>query len=192
MVRWVWSAIVGSAVFAATLPAQAILKPGSEPCDKAARHAPSVVLQSKHSLLAQAEPSEEGMAVFEATIVNATDAYLHCVSPNRPPEEIENLIARLFEARMANYPPHPREEAGAPTLELSVGVSVPSGRSTLRVVDFEVKNRPIESHIQVTYAPSPQKITFVSTKDGRTIPTDLPDGLVRISGPNVIHARAEQ
>jgi hypothetical protein len=190
MVQWVWSALIGSAVFAATVPAQAVLKPGSQPCDKAERQASSVVLQSKHSLLEQAEPSERGMTLFEATIVNATDVYLHCESPSTPPEKLETSIAKLFQARLAINPSDPREGGKTPTLQLSVGVSIPVGQPTLRMVDFEAKNRRIESHIHLTYAPNPQKATLVSAKNGRLIPTDLPDGLVRISSPDVTHTHA--
>jgi len=192
MVQWVWSALVGSAVFAATLPAHAVLKPGSEPCDRAERHASSVVLQSRHRLLEQAEPSERGMTLFEATIVNATDVYLRCESPSTPPEELETSIAKLFQARLAINPPDPREGGEKPTPQLSVGVSIPLGRPTLRVVDFQVRNRRIESHIHLTYAPNPQKATLVSAKNGRPIPTDLPDGLVRISSPKVTHTQAAE
>lgn len=192
MFQWVWSALLSSAAFATSLPAQAILKPGSEPCDKAERHASSAVLQSKQSLLAQAEPSVMGMGLFEATIVNATDVYLRCEFPSTPPEELETRIAKLFQARLESNPSNPNEKGDTPTINLSVGVSIPSGRPTLRVVVFGVKNRRIESHIHLTYTPNPEKVTMVSAKHGRPLPTDLPDGLIRTSSPDITHTQATQ
>jgi hypothetical protein len=192
MAWWVLLALLNSAVFATTLAAQAILKPGSEPCDKAERHASAVVLQSKHRLLAQSEPSERGMTLFEATLVSATDVYLHCESPSTPPEELEASIAKLFQAHLAINPSRPREGGETPTLELSVNVSIPSERPSARMIDFEVKDQRIESHIHLTYAPNPQKAMLVSAKNGRRIPTDLPDGLVRSSSPDIARAQAAQ
>ena len=182
-----WESSVPS--FSSLLPAQAPLKPGAEPCDQALRHASRAVLQSKRSLIAQPEPTQDGMNLFEKTIVQATDVVLHCEpSADHPSsirmvkaEELEASLAHLFEARMANLPTDAGDGARTPKLELSVGVTTPLGNPKIRVVEFQIGNQGKDRHIRLTYAP---KGTTAIADNGQLIPTDLPDGFVRISGPD--------
>jgi hypothetical protein len=78
LAEWIWLGILGSTILVTALPAQAPLKPGAEPCDQALRQASRAVLQSKRSLIAQAEQAQDGTALFEKTIVQATDVALRC------------------------------------------------------------------------------------------------------------------
>jgi hypothetical protein len=98
-------------------------------------------------------------------------------------EELEASLAHLFEARMANLATNSGDSAETPKLELSVGVTTPPGSPTIRVVEFQIGNQGKHRHIRLIYAPNPKRTTVI-TNNGRLIPTDLPDGFVRISGPD--------
>lgn len=105
VIRWIWLAVLGPAVSATASHVQTTLKPGTEPCDKAMQHASAAVLEAKHSFIAQAEPSESGLTLFGATIVRATDVYLHCEDPSTHLEQLEASIAHAFQARMETLHP---------------------------------------------------------------------------------------
>jgi hypothetical protein len=140
------------------------------------------------------------MALFEKTIVQATDVALHCEmtatttgTPRTLPrmgtaEYLKASLSHLFEARMANSPTNAGDSAETPKLELSVGVTTPPGNPTIRVVEFLIGNQGKDGHIRLTYAPNPKGTTAIAN-NGRLIPTDLPDGFVRISGPDATSAK---
>jgi hypothetical protein len=187
----IWLGILGSTILVTALPAQAPLKPGAESCDQALHHASRAVLQVKRNLIAQAEPAQDGMVLFERTIVQATDVVLHCEPPADHPtmvrmitvEQLEADLAHLFEARRANLPTNPGDSAETPKLELSVGVITPLGSPTNRVVEYQIGYQGKDRHVRLIYAPNPKRATVI-TNNGQRLPTDMPDGFVRISGPD--------
>ena len=193
---WICLGILGSAILVTALRAQSPSTPGAEPCDQALRHASRAVLRSKRSLIAQAEQTQDGMTLFEKTIIQPTDVVLRCEQSGDHPssvqmvkaEQLEVSLAHLFEARMANLPTNAGDNAKTTQLKLSVGVTIPPGSPTIRVVEFLIGNQAKDGHIRLTYAPNPKRVTAIGN-NGRLIPTDLPDGFVRISGPDATSAK---
>ena len=181
-------------LFAPYLTAQADLRPGSEPCDQALRHASASVMSYLEELNAesdavsakQAHPVLHHAADYSDKIALATEVIMHCETPGVSARELQDDLIQTYRLRPtgpSRYAPHPiiglhKPDGSSPfDMEISVEASTNDPNKRTIIIVFGPPND--RATLRLLFGPSKKMATFIGS-DGRESPTSLPDGFIRI------------
>jgi hypothetical protein len=179
-------------LFIPSLLAQTDLKPaGSEPCDQALRHVSSSVMGYLTELTTGNPAKQDSLAHHHAAdymdrVAVATEVIMHCETTGASAANLQDDLIQIYTLRpigASRTAPYPtvsiRRPNGTPPSDMEITVDVSANDPRKRAILIVYGRQDDRATLRLLFAPSKTMITAISS-DGRELPTNFPDGFVRV------------